>query len=169
MSMPALIGRVWTFGDNINTDLMLPSHVHDASVAEQARAVFSANRPGWVDLVREGDMIVGGRNYGTGSSRPAARALRHLGVRCLLADSINGLFYRNCVNFGLPALECPGISACFTEGEIAEVNLEMPRVTNRGTGHVLTPRSVPPALLEMMLGGGLYPLLERQGLIVPSS
>jgi 3-isopropylmalate/(R)-2-methylmalate dehydratase small subunit len=169
MSAAALIGRVWKFGDNINTDLMLPSHVHDASLAEQARAVFSANRPGWVDLVRHGDMIVGGSNYGTGSSRPAARALRQLGVSCLIADSINGLFYRNCVNFGLPALECPGISACFNEGDIAEIYLELPRVTNCRTAQVLTPRPVPAALLEMMLGGGLYPLLERQGLIVPAS
>jgi 3-isopropylmalate/(R)-2-methylmalate dehydratase small subunit len=68
----------------------------------------------------------------------------------------------------LPALECPGISACFTEGDIAEINLELPRVTNCRTAEVLTPRPVPAALLEMMLGGGLYPLLERQGLIVPA-
>ena len=169
MSNEVLIGRVWLFGDNINTDLMLPSHVHDASVAEQARAVFSANRPGWVDLVKPGDLIVGGRNYGTGSSRPAARALRHLGISCLLADLINGLFYRNCVNFGLPALECAGISSCFVEGDTAEIHLDLPKVTNRRTGEVLTPRPIPGPLVEMMLGGGLYPLLEREGLIVPTS
>ena len=66
-------GRVWKFGDNINTDLMLPGHAALLPAAEQARLVFQANRPGWVDEVRKGDIIVGGRSYGLGSSRPAAR------------------------------------------------------------------------------------------------
>ena len=65
--MPA--GRVWKFGDDINTDLMLPGPLLTASEAEQARAVFSANRPGWIDQIAPGDIIVGGRNFGTGSSR----------------------------------------------------------------------------------------------------
>ncbi len=69
-------------------------------------------------------MIVGGLNYGMGSSRPAARSLRNCGIRALVADSINGLFFRNAVNFGLVALECPGVRAAFTEGQTAEVALE---------------------------------------------
>ena len=78
--------------------------------AEQARAVFTANRPGWVDRCSTGDVIVGGRNFGMGSNRPAARSLRNIGVGFLLAESINGLFFRNSVNFGFLALECPGVS-----------------------------------------------------------
>src|SRR4029077_5425882 len=93
------IGRVWTFGDDINTDLMLPGPLLTASEEEQRRAVFSANRPGWVDKGRSGDIIIGGRNFGTGSSRPAARSLRNLGLGALVAESINGLFFRNCRRF----------------------------------------------------------------------
>ncbi len=164
-----LSGRVWTFGDNINTDLMLPGFIHSASEAEQARHVFAANRPGWVDLVQKGDFIVGGRNYGMGSSRPAARSVRNCGIACLIADSINGLFFRNCVNYGLLALECPGASAAFAEGQTAEVDLGDFTVRNRETGTVLRALPIPENLLALMRGGGIYPVLEARGLIAPKA
>jgi 3-isopropylmalate/(R)-2-methylmalate dehydratase small subunit len=162
-------GRVWKFGENINTDLMLPGHVHAASEEEQARAVFSANRPGWVKEVVPGDFIVGGRNYGMGSSRPAARSLRNVGIACLIADSINGLFFRNCVNFGLLAVECPGVSDEFAESQTAEVSLADFTVRNRATGKVLQALPIPANLLALMRGGGIYPVLEKQGLIAPKA
>lgn len=160
--------RVWKFGDNINTDLMLPGPLLTASEAEQARAVFAANRPGWVDQVVPGDVIVAGRNFGTGSSRPAARSLRNLGVGALLAQSINGLFFRNAVSFGLLALECPGVDAAFAEGQTAEISVEDWTVRNRQTGTVLSLRPVPERLLSLMTGGGIFPILEAEGLIAPS-
>jgi len=162
-------GRVWRFGDNINTDLMLPGYVHAATEEEQARAVFAANRPGWVNEVGHGDFIVGGRNYGMGSSRPAARSIRNVGIACLIADSINGLFFRNCVNFGLLAIECPGVSAAFEEGQVAEVQLADFTVRNVATGTVLAALGVPANLLALMRGGGIYPVLEKQGLIAPKA
>ncbi len=160
-------GRVWTFEDNINTDLMLPGDMLFATEAEQKRAVFRANRPGWVDQVRQGDIIIGGLNYGMGSSRPAARSIRNVGIAALIADSINGLFFRNAVNFGLVALECPGVRAAFEEGQTAEISLEDFTVRNRGTGTVLQAKPVPPMLLDLMLQGGIYPHLEKQGLLEP--
>jgi 3-isopropylmalate/(R)-2-methylmalate dehydratase small subunit len=166
-SNSTVAGKVWKFGGNINTDLMLPGNVHTGSEAEQARAVFAANRPGWVDLVTKGDFIVGGRNYGMGSSRPAARSVRNCGIACVIADSINGLFFRNCVNFGLLAIECPGASAAFEEGQTAEVRLADFTVRNQATGQVLQALPIPENLLALMLGGGIYPVLEAQGLIAP--
>jgi 3-isopropylmalate/(R)-2-methylmalate dehydratase small subunit len=129
--------------------------------------VFSANRPGWVDLVYRGDFIIGGRNYGMGSSRPAARSVRNCGIACLIADSINGLFFRNSVNFGLLAIECPGVSAAFEEGQTAEVSIADFTVRNRETGKVLKALPIPENLLTLMLGGGIYPVLEAKGLIAP--
>ncbi len=169
MTGEVIAGRVWKFGDDINTDLMLPSSGgrSNDSEEEQARQVFSANRPGWVDLVQPGDFIVGGRNFGTGSSRPAARALRHCGIACLLADSITGLFFRNCVNYGLLALECAGISEIFEEGQVAEVMLADFSIRNPATGVTAHGLAVPGNLLAMMRGGGLYPILEQRGLIRP--
>jgi len=164
-----LAGRVWTFDDNVNTDLMLPGDMLFATEAEQRRAVFRANRPGWVDEVRQGDVIVGGLNYGMGSSRPAARSLRNVGIGALVADSINGLFFRNAVNYGLVALECPGVRAAFEEGQVAEISLEDFTVRNRNTGAVLKAQPVPKMLLDLMQGGGIYPHLEKQGLIGPAA
>ena len=160
-------GKVWKFGDDINTDLMLPGPLLFATEEEQKRAVFSANRPGWVDQVRAGDIIVSGLNYGMGSSRPAARSLRNLGIGALLAESINGLFFRNAVNFGLLALECPGVRSEFEEGQTAEVSLKDFTVRNRDTGALLKAQRIPAMLLDLMTQGGLYPHLERQGLIEP--
>ena len=162
-----IFGRVWKFGDDINTDLMLPGPLLTATEAEQARAVFAANRPGWVDQILPGDIIVGGRNFGTGSSRPAARSLRNVGLACLVAESINGLFFRNAISFGFLALECRGVHAAFEEGHTAEVSLADFIVRNRDTGAVLKARAIPPMLLDLMQGGGLYPHLEREGLIAP--
>jgi 3-isopropylmalate/(R)-2-methylmalate dehydratase small subunit len=164
-----LTGRVWKFGDDVNTDLMLPGPLLTASEAEQARAVFSANRPGWVDEVRPGDIIVGGRNFGTGSSRPAARSLRNLGLGGLIAESINGLFFRNAVSFGFLALECRGIHSAFEEGQTAEISIDDWTVRNRDTAAVLAISPVPERLLSLMTAGGIFPVLEAEGLIAPKA
>lgn len=165
MSVGVIRGRVWKFGDDINTDLMLPARIDTEE--EQMRAIFAANRPGWVDLVRPGDFIVGGRNYGVGSGRPASRSLRNVGVACLIADSINGLFFRMSVNYGLLNLECAGVSALFEEGQTAEVTLADFTIRNVDTGKTLKAKPVPPHLLAMMQGGGVFPTLEKRGLIAP--
>ena len=160
-------GKVWKFGDNINTDLMLPGSVLYSSPEQQQRAVFMNNRPGWVDQVRQGDAIVGGFNYGMGSSRPAARSLRNCGVGFLLAETINGLFFRNAVNYGLLACESSGVATAFEEGDTAELDIDAWSVRNPRTGQALQVSPVPRQLLTMMLGGGIYPVLEREGLIAP--
>lgn len=160
-------GRVWIAGDNINTDLILPIQAYYLTIEEQPKWVFSANRPGWSDEVRPGDILIGGRNFGMGSSRPAARSLKNLGIACLVAESINGLFYRNAVNFALPALEAPGVAAMFEEGQTAEVSFEDFRVTNRDSGAACDTAPMPAPLLDILRAGGIYPLLEKEGKIAP--
>lgn len=159
--------RVWKFPDNINTDLILPSASFYLTPQEQTRFVFQANRPGWVDLVQPGDIIVGGTNFGMGSSRPGARSLKNLGLGCLIADSINGLFFRNCVNFAFPAMECRGVSAAFEEGDIAEVDFAAGTVRNASAGSTLPAKALPAKLLQLLEAGGIYPLLEQRGIIAP--
>jgi 3-isopropylmalate/(R)-2-methylmalate dehydratase small subunit len=159
--------RVWKFGDNINTDLILPAVAFYLTSEEQLRYVFHANRPGWVDEVKPGDILIGGRNFGMGSSRPAARLLKNLGLACLVAPYINGLFFRNCVNFAFPAVECPGVDEAFEEGEVAEVDFESATVKNVTRGTTLTGKLMPPKLLALVKAGGIYPLLEKEGLIAP--
>ena len=160
-------GRVWVVGDNINTDLILPIQAYYLTVAEQPKWVFSANRPGWSDEVRKGDILIGGKNFGMGSSRPAARSLKNLGLACVVAESINGLFYRNAVNFAFPALEAPGVSAMFQEGATAEVLFEESRVRNPSSGKEIRGGAMPAPLLNILKAGGIYPLLEKEGKIAP--
>lgn len=164
-----LSGKVWKFGDNINTDLMLPGPYLFRGEAEQAGAVFMNHRPGWLAEMKPGDAIIGGFNYGMGSSRPAARSLRNCGVGFLLAESINGLFLRNCVNYGFRAFECPGVTQAFEEGDRAELIIEEWTVRNARTGQALAVSKLPKMLLDMMLGGGIFPILEAQGLIAPKT
>jgi 3-isopropylmalate/(R)-2-methylmalate dehydratase small subunit len=159
--------RVWKFGDNINTDLILPNVAFYLTPEEQTRYIFRANRPGWVDLVQPGDILLGGKNFGMGSSRPAARNLKNLGLACLVAHSINGLFYRNAVNFAFPAMDCNGVSDLFEEGQTAEVDFDRGTVRNLSTGKSLECRTIPPQLLKIVEAGGIFPLLEKEGSIAP--
>jgi 3-isopropylmalate/(R)-2-methylmalate dehydratase small subunit len=158
-------GRVWVFGDDIDTDLIQPMQSIFKPVAEQPRWCMSANRPGWADEVGQGDVLVAGRNFGTGSSRPAARVLRDLGIGCLIAESINGLFFRNCVNFALPALEVPGVGELFAEPDEAEVDFAAAAVRNLRTGETLRGEPWPDRLRTILEAGGLLPLLEAEGYV----
>ncbi len=158
-----LRGRVWKFGDDINTDLIFPRDAFDLSPEDQVKLVFSANRPGWVDLVQNGDIIVAGRNFGTGSSRPGAVLLKRLGIAALAADSINGLFFRSCVSYGFPALECQRVSEAFQEGDVAVVDLLEGTVVNERTTEVLNGSALTAAMADTLLAGGIEELLRRQG------
>jgi 3-isopropylmalate/(R)-2-methylmalate dehydratase small subunit len=156
-------GRVWIFGDDINTDLIFPHSAFRVSPEEQAKLVFSDNRPGWSDLVKPGDIIVAGRNFGTGSSRPGAVLLRRLGLGCLVADSINGLFFRNCIGYGFSALQCPGVSGIFKEGNIAAVDMLNGTVINESTGQALQGNKISQSMAETLEAGGIEKLLIKRG------
>ncbi|BCJ86150.1 LeuD/DmdB family oxidoreductase small subunit [Effusibacillus dendaii] len=157
-------GRTWVFSEpNINTDLIMPQTAFNKTVEEQVKLIFSANRPGWVDLVEPGDILVGGKNFGTGSSRPGAMLLKKLGIGGLIADSINGLFYRNCVNYALPVMECPGISGLVTEGDRLRIHFHEGTVTNLDTQKLITGQKVPQFLLGIIEAGGIIEQLKREG------
>jgi len=113
--------------------------------------------------VQKGDVIIGGSNFGTGSSRPAAKLMLGLGISAIVAESINGLFLRNCVNFGLPAFSCPGVSALFEEGDTAIIDYPEASVKNERSSDSLSGRKLPPSLIQLTLSGGVVPLLRREG------
>ena len=116
MSMSAT-GRAWVFGDEVNTDDMYPAFAMRLPMAEAAAHMFNASRPGWPALVRPGDIVVGGRNFGLGSSRPVPMLFKELGIAGLVAEQFNSLFYRNCINYGLLALTVPDARELITEGD----------------------------------------------------
>lgn len=163
METHTLQGRVWKFGDNINTDMMMPNTARTLPEAEQKKFVFESIRPGWSALVGPGDILVGGKNFGTGSSRPAAKLLRQLGIVAVVAESVNGLFLRNCVNYGIVPLSCSGIAQACEDGDTVEVNVEAGNVRNITQGGTLSTKEIPDQLIQLALAGGIRPLLKRNG------
>lgn len=164
--MQVLRGRIWKFGDDINTDLIQPS-VPGATPQDRAAACFAANRPGWSGQVQRGDMLVAGRNFGTGSSRPAAGNLLTLGVACVMAESINGLFARNSINLGLPVLSIAGVADAFEEPDVAEVDLQAGQLRNLRTGHTLSFSPLPELILDVLEQGGLMSVMVKRGYVDP--
>ena len=160
-------GRTWVFGDNINTDLIMPNTAFSVPYAEHHRLVFSANRPGWGDEVQEGDIVVAGRNFGLGSGRPIGRLLGENGVRGMLVETVNCVALRNCVNYGMPLLECAGVTTFFNEGDVAEVQYRKGIIRNLTAGTELQTKPLPELLASIVVSGGVFPMLIREGLIEP--
>ncbi len=161
--MAAIQGRVWKFGDDINTDLVIPGFAIFMSAEEQPRHCFSANRPGWVDEVQEGDILLAGRNFGVGSGRPIGEIFVRLGIKAVVAESFNGLGLRNCVNVGLPSLPCPGILDAFDEGDVAELDAVSGVVRNLSSGVSITGNPLPRAIQEIVEAGGVEAILRASG------
>ena len=158
-------GRVWVVGDSVNTDAMYPGFAMRLPYEEAARYVFHQLRPGWVDQVAEGDIVVAGRNFGVGSSRPVAKLFSELGVKALLAHEFNSLFHRNCINYGLPALTVPGVQGAFSDGDLARVDITTGVVQNLTTSQQLEAPGLAPMLLDILAAGGLMPRLARDGFL----
>ena len=106
--------------------------------------MLSSVRPGWAEQVKQGDILVAGRNFGTGSSRPAPTLLRRLGIVAIVCESVAEIFQRNCVSYALPALDCPGCLEMTTEGDTVTVDLDNGTYTNVTTGVTGPGRCCPP-------------------------
>lgn len=152
--------RVWLLGDNVDTDVIVPGKYMKFGIEEIARHCLESVSPGFSREVRPGDVVVAGRNFGAGSSREQAPdALKHLGVTALVAESFAGLFYRNSLNLGLPALVCPRAKD-IRDGDTLKIDYEKSAlVTPRET---LPFEPIPPHLLAMVRDGGLLPHLEKR-------
>lgn len=157
-------GRVWKFGNDINTDLMYPQICYSRPEAERPKFTMWANRPDWAGKVSERDILVAGRNFGVGSSRPAASNLKGLGLGCVLAETVNGLFLRNSVNVGFPTVSCPGIHDFVDEGQEIRVDLDSGTVV-REDGKELRFDPLPGFLMEIIDSGGIIEILRKKGML----
>jgi 3-isopropylmalate/(R)-2-methylmalate dehydratase small subunit len=159
-----LTGRAWVFPqDYVNTDAMMPRAGYDLSPKEQNSLVLNSVRPGWADLVEPGDILVGGRNFGTGSSRPAQTLLQRVGIAALVCESVAEIFMRNCVSYALPVLDCPGCLEMTTEGDTVTVDLNSGTFTNVTTGASRTGPVLPAMLRNTIAAGGAYAMLRAEG------
>jgi 3-isopropylmalate/(R)-2-methylmalate dehydratase small subunit len=166
MSMDLTVtGRVWVFGDSLNTDAMYPPDAMKLDVPEAAKMVFYQVRPGWTDQVAPGDIVVAGTNFGVGSSRPVAALFNQLGVAALIAEEFNSLFFRNAVNAGLPAMTVPDVTAAFSDGDTGTFDLRSGAWRNDTTGVGGTAGELPELILDILASGGVLPRLAEEGYI----
>ena len=154
--------RAWVFGDDVDTDAIAPGRYMKLGIEEIARHSLEALAPGFASSVAKGDFVVAGRNFGAGSSREQApEALRHLGVAALVAESFAGLFYRNAINLGLPAVVCAGARR-IRPGDRLAIDFERGEISNLTTGESLACEPVPGFLMQIVRDGGLLPHLEKR-------
>jgi 3-isopropylmalate/(R)-2-methylmalate dehydratase small subunit len=155
-------GRAWVFGDNIDTDALAPGAYLKYGIDEIARHCLEVIDPAFAVNVRPGDVVVGGRNFGAGSSREqAVEALRHLGVAAVVAPSFAGIFYRNALNLGLLALVCPSADR-IRAGDTVTIDRASAQLTDVATGAVHPCEPIAAHLLALVEAGGLVPWLERR-------
>ncbi len=162
MTQPAAPGRAFVFGDNVDTDVLAPGLYMKKPIEELAKHCLEALDPAFATTVRPGDVVVGGENFGLGSSREqAAQALRHLGVTVILAKSFAGLFFRNCINLGVAPIECAETDR-IRPGDLLVVDPIAGRIENKTQNATYTGVAIPPHLVEMVQDGGLIPHLEKR-------
>ncbi len=161
-----ITGRAWVFGDSIDTDAMYPGFAMKLPVPEAARHVFYDLRPGWTEQVRPGDIVVAGKNFGIGSSRPVAALMRQLGVTALVAEEFNSLFLRNSINNGLPALTVPGVRGLVQEGD--QVTVHLAEGWLEAGGRRVTVPPLPRMVLDILDAGGLIARLTADGYLRPA-
>lgn len=156
-------GRVWVFGDSLNTDAMYPPDAMKLDLPDAAKMVFYQVRPGWTDQVSNGDIVVAGANFGLGSSRPVAALFNHLGIAALVAEEFNSLFFRNAINAGLPAMTVPGVTGAFSDGDTGTFDLRSGEWHNDATGARGSVPVLPDLILDILASGGVLPRLAEQG------
>lgn len=155
-------GRVFLFGDNIDTDQMAPGKYMHGGIEMLATHCLEGVRPDFAGAARAGDIVVAGRNFGVGSSREqAAEALKHLGIAAVVAESFAGIFYRNAINLGLPVLVCPDISG-LKDGAAVELDLQAGKLKITETGDIVALERLPDNLKILLADGGLIPHLKKR-------
>ena len=160
-----IAGKVWKFGDNINTTDISPNEMFMGTSFKIEDIVFAAIRPDWKNQAKSGDCIVAGKNFGCGSHRAAANdVMKNMGIGCIVADSVARIYYRTAIAIGFPIFACPGVSDIFSEGDQIELDIYQGLVRNLSNGQELKGGLYPPPLLEILEGGGMMPLLvEKAG------
>ena len=164
MTPANLTGKAHKFGDDISTDLIIPgkyAHLR-SNLPELAKHVMEDANPEFVNIVKPGDFIIGGSNFGMGSSREhAPLVIKMAGVSAILAKSFARIFFRNAINQGVPVLICDtdGIS----DGDTIEVNLHDGIIHNKSTGKELTFSKIPEIMLRILNEGGLIQYINKHG------
>ena len=150
-------GFVHKYPDNVDTDVIIPArYLNTPDAKELAAHCMEDIDPDFVKKVQPGDIMVGGANFGCGSSREhAPLAIKTAGVSCVIAATFARIFYRNAINIGLPILECPAASEAIQAGDKVHVDFDTGVITDETTGQTFQAQPFPPFIQEIIKAGGL--------------
>lgn len=156
-------GRVWKFGDDVNTDEIIPArYLNITDPLKLAEHVMEDADPEFVSKVSPGDIIVAGKNFGCGSSREHAPvAIKEAKISCVIASSFARIFFRNSFNMGLLIFESPEAATNINNGEILEVDSDQGVIKNLTTGEEFKVASIPPFMNQLVEDGGLIAHLKK--------
>ena len=159
-----LQGTVWKFGDNVDTDLIIPARfLNSFDKDELARNCFADLRPGFIETISQGDVIVAGNNFGSGSSREhAPLAIKAAGISVVIARSFARIFYRNAFNLGLPILESKEAPPAISEGQHVSIDLATGEIAVTETGQRFCAKPIPPFMREIVEAGGLVHYIKNK-------
>lgn len=157
-------GTAHKYGDHINTDVIIPARLlNDPSLENMAAHCMQDIDPDFVKRARPGDMIVGGADFGCGSSREHAPvSIKAAGVSCVVAKSFARIFFRNAINIGLPVMECPEAADAISMGDRLEVDFDTGSIHNLTTGGRFQAAPFPPFMQKIIAAGGLVSYTKQQ-------
>ena len=157
-------GKVWKYGNNVDTDVIIPARYLNTTKAEElAKHCMEDIDASFASGVQNGDIMVGGWNFGCGSSREHAPiAIQASGVSCVIAASFARIFYRNSINIGFPILECPKASEAIQAGDIVSVDTKTGIIIDETTGETFEAKAFPPFIDNIIAKGGLLPYLKEK-------
>ncbi|MGI5901315.1 MAG: 3-isopropylmalate dehydratase small subunit [Desulfitobacteriia bacterium] len=158
------MGKAWKFGHDIDTDAIIPARYMNRFEPEHLAAHCMEDAdPSFAKKVKPGDIIVGGKNFGCGSSREHAPiAIKAAGIAAVIAESYARIFYRNALNIGLPILESPEAVAGINSGDEIQVDLASGQIVNKSTGAIFKARPFPPFMQELINAGGLIAYIKEK-------
>ena len=163
MKSQILRGKVWKFGDDINTDIISPGEYMDASYEEIGKHAMERAFPGFADTIEKGDIIVAEKNFGCGSSREHAPiAIKAAGVSCVIAETFARIFYRNAINIGLPIIECPEAARGIQAGDQVEVDFDSGVITDVTRGTSFQGQPFPEFMQRIISSEGLINYINSQ-------
>ena len=162
--MKAACGKVFKFGDNVDTDVIIPArYLNSSDPKELAEHCMEDIDADFVKKVSPGDLIVATKNFGCGSSREhAPLAIKAAGVSCVIAETFARIFYRNAINIGLPIIECPEAAKDIADGDEVEVDFDSGKITNKTRGITYQGQAFPPFMQQIIDCGGLVNYINQK-------
>jgi len=157
-------GQVFKYGDNVDTDVIIPArYLNDSRPEALAAHCMEDIDATFPQRVKPGDIIVAEKNFGCGSSREHAPiAIKASGISCVVAETFARIFYRNAINIGLPILECPQAAAAIKAGEEIEIDFTSGTISNLSTGEKFEAAPFPQFMQELMAAGGLVERTKKK-------